>query len=251
MTQRIIGHRGARDLWPENSRTGFRQVLTLDVQGVEFDLHPTADGRLVVIHDPTLDRTTDATGPVAARSAAELRDGVRLRGTEDEGVPLLEEVLDILAPSGRELHIELKADAAGHPYPGLEQAVTALVARRGIAAQCVLTSFSLEVLARLRQAAPQTRLLISLDARSVERQGGIDAVLEAIAALRIELVAVQQALLSERLDLFMARIGGPRLGAWVVNRPEDIARWRAAPIGLITTDRPDLFADPSPGQGAA
>ena len=101
MTQRIIGHRGARDLWPENSRLGFRKVLTLDVQGVEFDVHPTADGRLAVIHDPTLDRTTDATGPVAARSAAALRESVRLRGTEDEGVPLLEEVLDILAPSGR------------------------------------------------------------------------------------------------------------------------------------------------------
>ncbi len=237
--QRIIGHRGARDLWVENSREGFVKVLDLGVQGVEFDVHPSADGQLFVIHDPTLDRTTEGTGPVAARSAAELA-ATRLRGTS-EGIPTLDEVLDILGPSGVELHVELKADVAGNPYPGLEKQVAEHVARRGLAARCVLTSFWLPVLAELRRVAPQAKLLASVDTKSAERQGGVEPLLDALEALRVDLVAVKQDLLAAQMDLFQRRVGGARLGAWVVNTPEDIARWRAAPVGLITTDRPDLF----------
>lgn len=239
-TQRIIGHRGARELWPENSREGFRKVAGLALHGVEFDIHPSADGTLVVIHDPTLERTTEGSGPVSARSAAEL-SGTRLRGSE-EGVPTLDEVLDILAPTGLELHIELKADADGRPYPGLEEQAVRQVTQRGIGARCVLTSFWLPVLATLRRIAPRLRLLASLDPRSVERQGGLDAVLAALELHRIDLIAVRQDLLAERWELLTTRVGAHRLGAWVVNRPDDIARWRATPVGQITTDRPDLFA---------
>jgi ABC-type molybdate transport system permease subunit len=61
----IIGHRGARNLWPENSLDGFRRTRALGIEGVEFDVHIARDGELVVIHDPTLERTTEGTGRVA------------------------------------------------------------------------------------------------------------------------------------------------------------------------------------------
>lgn len=239
MTQKIIGHRGARDIWPENSREGFRKVAALGVHGVEFDVHPSADGQLFVIHDPTLDRTTEGSGPVASQSAEKLAV-TRLRGSE-ETVPTLDEVLDILGPTGLELHVELKADAEGRPYRGLEQAVVAHLERRGLIERCVVTSFWLPVLAELRRVLPEGRLLASLQAKSAESQSGLDAVLEQLERLHVDLIAVRQDLLSERLEMFLARFGGARLGAWVVNHPEDIARWRAAPVGMITTDRPDLF----------
>ncbi|WP_426954290.1 glycerophosphodiester phosphodiesterase family protein [Muricoccus radiodurans] len=239
MTKRIIGHRGAKDIWPENGLTGFRSVLSLPVAGVEFDVHPTADGDLAVIHDPTLDRTTDGIGPVAARTMAELR-ALRLKGGE-EGVPSLDEVLDVLGPSGTELHIELKAGADGQPYPGLETRVADHVRERGLAHRTVLTSFWLEVLARLRVAFPEGRLLASLNRSSVEKQGGLDAVLAGLEASCVDLVAVHHALLSEELDRFVRDVGTERLGAWVINEPKAIAYWLAAPVTLITTDRPDLF----------
>ena len=60
----IAGHRGARDLWPENSLLGFRNLCGLGADAVEFDIHQSADGELVVIHDPLLDRTAHDSGPV-------------------------------------------------------------------------------------------------------------------------------------------------------------------------------------------
>ncbi|MBP0493891.1 glycerophosphodiester phosphodiesterase family protein [Roseomonas indoligenes] len=243
--KRIIGHRGARDLWPENSLTGFRNVLGLGVAGVEFDVHPTVDGDLAVIHDPTLDRTTDGTGPVAALSMAELR-ARRLEGGE-EGVPSLDEVLDVLAPSGVELHIELKVDAGGAPYPGLESRVAEHVRRRGLAERTVLTSFWPEVLHRLRAAFPEGRLLASVNGSSSERLGGLDAVLDEIDTARVDYVAVHHALLTREMDRLQRRVGAPRLGAWVINEPAAVAHWLAAPVALITTDRPDLFAHAARG----
>ena len=67
----IASHRGGALLWPENSRTAFENTAKLPVEQVEFDVHPSRDGGLVVIHDDTLDRTTDASGPIAQRDWAD------------------------------------------------------------------------------------------------------------------------------------------------------------------------------------
>ena len=69
---RIIGHRGARNIWAENSLSGFRSVCALGVDAVELDVHLSSDGEIMVIHDPLLERTTDHTGPVAHLSRAAL-----------------------------------------------------------------------------------------------------------------------------------------------------------------------------------
>ena len=69
----ISSHRGGALLWPENSRIAFENTAKLPVEQVEFDVHPTRDGRLVVIHDDTLDRTTSGRGPVGAQTLAQLK----------------------------------------------------------------------------------------------------------------------------------------------------------------------------------
>ena len=102
----IIGHRGARNLWPENSLDGFERTRDLGVDAVEFDVHLARDGELVVIHDPSLERTTEGTGPVADRTAAR-------QLARDWAFPALEAVLDVYAGTPIELHIEIKTDALG------------------------------------------------------------------------------------------------------------------------------------------
>ena len=86
----IIGHRGGRHLWPENSLYGFRKLLELPVDGVEFDVHLTKAGELLIIHDPTLDRTTDRSGPVADLPAGEHRKVV-LKESDGEAIPTLDD----------------------------------------------------------------------------------------------------------------------------------------------------------------
>ncbi len=248
----IVSHRGARALWPENSMTGFRNTLALGVDAVEFDVHPTRDGKLAVIHDATLDRTTDATGAVAARSLAELR-AVRLTGTE-ESVPSLSEVVALLAPSGLDLHVELKSDAEGVPYDGLPERVLAELDRHRLAGRLVLTSFDPAVLQRLRSLRPDVVLLASMNAVSAERLGGVQAALDLFEGLGVAHVAVEQSLLGDQLELFTARLPPAALGVWTVNETAAIARWIAEPVGLITTDRPDLVRlalrrDPAAGGG--
>lgn len=235
----VIGHRGARDLWPENSLDGFRRTLALGVGGVEFDIHPTTDGRFAVIHDATLDRTTEGSGPVAGFSSAGL-GLVRLKGA-DEGIPILDDVLDLLVPAGVELHVELKADAEARPYPGMEAAVVDFFRRRGLGRQVVLTSFWPAVHEGLRALDPDIRLLASVNRASLDRLGGdLGALLDRLDAARVELIAVEKTLLAAEWDLLQRRCGPDRLGVWVVNGEAELAEWSRRPIRQVTTDRPDL-----------
>jgi glycerophosphoryl diester phosphodiesterase len=227
----IIGHRGARNLWPENSLEGFRRARDLGVDAVEFDVHLARDGELVVIHDPSLERTTKGTGPVADRTAAEL---------DALGVPGLEAVLDVYAGTSIELHIEIKTDALGRPYKGLEKQLLNVIGRRKLEQQTIVTSFVPEILETVRRLSPQQRVLASLDRRSAELFGGLSAALDRFAVISSCMVAIEKGLLADSLDLCLRRVGGEFLGAWVPNEADDIAQWLARPIRQITTDRPDV-----------
>ncbi|GEP55830.1 glycerophosphoryl diester phosphodiesterase [Reyranella soli] len=227
----IIGHRGARNLWPENSLQGFKRTRDLGVDAVEFDVHLSRDGELVVIHDPSLERTTEGTGPVAERTARDL---------DAMGVPGLKAVLDVYAGTPIELHIEIKTDVLGRPYEGLEKRLLDVIGRRKLEHQAVVTSFVPEILETVRRLSPQQRVLASLDRRSAELFGGLPSALDRLAVIGNCMVAVEKGLLADSLDLCLRRVGGEFLGAWVPNDDADIADWLARPIRQITTDRPDV-----------
>jgi len=235
----IAGHRGARDLWPENSLLGFRNLRGLGVDAVEFDIHQSVDGGLVVIHDPLLDRTTHDTGPVGVRTLKQLTT-TRLREAGEERIPTLDNVLDLFSDSELEIHIEIKTDAFGNPYPGIEGRLVEAVKRRGLERRAVLTCFVPEVIMTVRRIWPQARVLASLDRRSAEMMGGISPALDRLAAIPDCIVAVEKSLLTLTLPLALKILGQERLGAWVTNEEKDIAHWLAQPVRQITTDRPDL-----------
>lgn len=232
----IIGHRGGRNLWPENSLSGFRKLKAMPVEGVEFDVHLTGDGELLVIHDPTLDRTTDHSGPVAALPAGAHRN-VRLKDSDGEAIPTLAEVLEIFRDGTMELHVELKAGVGHVAYPGLEAAAAALIDRFGLGERSILTSFHEEILVEIGRVAPHIRRLSSFDRNSAERLGlkaGLDTMLELS-----DIVAVEKSLLLAEWDAITAQVPLERLGAWVPNEEADLKFWLDQPIRQITTDRPD------------
>src|ERR1700730_1532409 len=105
----LAAHRGVSRLWPENSLLAFRNAIALGADFIEFDVHLSKDGELVVIHDPTLDRTTSGSGSVKDRSVAELKV-LRLKdkagALTDESVPTLDEVTAVAAKGKRRMLLE-------------------------------------------------------------------------------------------------------------------------------------------------
>jgi glycerophosphoryl diester phosphodiesterase len=235
---KIIAHRGARNLWAENSLDGFRRTAALPVDAVELDLHLTRDGEVVVIHDPLLDRTTDGEGPVAALSLEALQR-LRLKETVGETVPTLTEVLDVFASTKLELELEMKTDVRGRPYAGLIEKTVGLVEERGLTERVRLTCFVPEVIEAMREAAPRYRRLASLDRRSAEILGGLERAIERFLALDCT-IAIERTLLDIAFERCQAMIGSEHLGVWVPNTPLEIDYWLRKPIGQLTSDRPDL-----------
>ncbi len=108
---KIMGHRGAKAYEPENTLRSVRKALDLGVQAVEIDIHLSRDGRLIVIHDATVDRTTNGKGRVSDLSWKELR---RLDAGLGEPLPVLEEVVALVRGRAH-LFIELKDPKAVAP----------------------------------------------------------------------------------------------------------------------------------------
>ena len=103
---KVTAHRGGSDERPENTLDAFRNAVAIGADVVEFDVRSTADHRLVVLHDRTLDRTTNCTGTVYRLTFAQVR-ACRTNGN-GQPVPTLEEVLDYLAPTSIDIAPEIK-----------------------------------------------------------------------------------------------------------------------------------------------
>lgn len=150
----IMAHRGNRVACPENTLAAFRRALDDGADIIETDVHLTADGVFVCIHDATVDRTTDGTGAVAALTLAQIKALSASYGREGfagERVPTLEETLALL-PAHVALALELKTDRFLEPEVCCRLANA--LDRAGVRARAVVLSFSAARLAALHAAAP-------------------------------------------------------------------------------------------------
>jgi glycerophosphoryl diester phosphodiesterase len=153
------GHRGNPADHPENTMRSFRSAIALGCDLIECDVHLSSDGRLVVIHDHTLDRTTNGTGLVRDYTAAELR---KLDAGDGEKIPLLQEVIE-LAIGQVGLVIELKN--LPPLYPGLEEKLVAMLRQLGAIQECAAVSFNHAAIHELRKVEPSLQLGILEGAR--------------------------------------------------------------------------------------
>lgn len=149
---RIVAHRGGGTLAPENTLGAIRLGAAMGFKGVEFDVMLAGDGTPVVIHDETIDRTTDGKGSVPAMSYAELS---KFRIGTDERIPKYEEVGALCRELGLWANVEIK------PAKGHERATGDAVARmtrelwKGAPIAPLLSSFSPDALAAAQAAAPE------------------------------------------------------------------------------------------------
>ena len=151
----------------------FRSAIAAGCDLIECDVHLSSDGRLVVIHDHTLDRTTNGTGLVKDHTAAELR---KLDAGQGEKIPLLQEVVE-LALGKVGLVIEIKQ--LPQLYPGLEEKLLNMLRQLGAVAECAVVSFNHAAIHELRKLEPKLQLGILEGARPMHpatllREAGAD-----------------------------------------------------------------------------
>lgn len=153
----VLGHRGIKAKYPENTMISFENAINLGVDLIEFDINVTKDGELVVIHDNTIDRTSNQTGFTRDYTLEELKSfdfGCRFdekfKGAQ---IPTFREVLTLAAPHKQLLlNVEIK-DMAHETV----DATVAMIHEFGIAERCVIACFDAEIIRYLKSAHPEMR----------------------------------------------------------------------------------------------
>ena len=153
---KIYAHRGSSGTHPENTIAAFLDAAKLPIHGIEFDVHLTKDGELVVIHDEKIDRTSNGTGFVKDMTLAELRNfdfgswfSYKFKG---ERIPTVYEVLQIFSETTHHLNIELKSDVIN--YPGMTEKVLDLIGNLNLDNRVVISSFNLDAIRTVKELAP-------------------------------------------------------------------------------------------------
>jgi len=240
MRPMVYAHRGGAALAPENTLVAFETGLAAGADGIELDVRLSLDGVAVVMHDPTLERTTDGCGPVDAWTAAELaaldagcrfeRDGAfpfRGRGV---GVPSLRDVLDRHRRTS--LIVELKSSD-----PRLARAVVDDIHAAGATDRVTVGSFQTGALDAVRALDPAMRT--GADTDSVRH--GVDGLRAkpAFDAFQVPEVSAGVRIVTPE---FIARAHGAGVSVlvWTVNRADDMRRLLDWGVDGLITDRPDL-----------
>ena len=237
----FAAHRGGAALWPENSLLAFGNAVALGADYLELDVHLSRDGEIVVIHDPTLDRTTAGSGPVRERTAAELR-ALRLKdragAVTAEPIPTLDEVVALAAAGRRQMLLEIKTDEQRRRYPGIEEKVLELLDRHRFTSFAIVMSFEAETWRRLRQLRPDARAGALYSPRMLPASG-VELELQSLRQAGVVFVGLDQRLVNADVAR-QARLAGLTLGVWTVNEREAIERFVGQGVGIVITDRPDL-----------
>lgn len=232
-----IGHRGAAGLAPGNTLAAFQAALDLGIDGVELDVHRCRTGEVVVIHDFSVDRTTNGSGKVRDLSLAEIqaldagsRFDPRFAG---EGIPTLAQVFDLV---GDRLLVNVELKSFSPRTDGLESEVIRLVRERGLADTVLVSSFNPFSLRRVRRLDPGLKLGL-LYAHKLPFPLNRDWL---GFLFRPEALHPDHPMVDERL-VARARARGQEVNAWTVNEAADMRRLVALGVHGIITDRPDVL----------
>lgn len=238
----VVAHRGAAAEAPENTMLAFRRAVELGADAIEVDVHLTSDGKLAVIHDETLDRTTSLSGPVAGKTMAQIRradaghhfqapDGTFPFRGKGLRVPTLAEVLAWL-PEGVGLVVEVKARAA--TGPAVEALRGSKVRAAGAATLIGFDEAAIDEAHRLDPDLPTGYLLVPSQAAEPALAWAVEHGHAAIHPWEGDLGLDPMPLLA------LAHAYGRQVGCYVVNDPERMQQLAALGLWGFVTDFPGV-----------
>ena len=228
----IIAHRGDKACAPENTLSAFKQAADKGAAGIEFDVKLTADGQVIVMHDQTVDRTTNGSGDVSKLTLAAVRDldaGVQFPGKfPGEKVPTLEEVFETI---GNRLYMNVELTNYHTPNDALVARVVELVRKHGLENLVLFSSFfpwNLRKARLLLPAVPRGLLtlpgLLGYWGRTFGWRGDVQALHPHFTGVTAGLV--------DRVH-----VAGKRINIWTVLAETDIKRMIGLGVdGIITAD---------------
>jgi glycerophosphoryl diester phosphodiesterase len=238
----IIAHRGDSAHRPENTLASFASALEVGADIVELDVQLTKDARLAVIHDPTVDRTTDGTGPVRELTLQELRAlsaGYPARfgsAYAGERVPTLEEVLGFLKGRARAL-IEIKRESISDDAQGGVEALCVEAVRRAhMSGDVALISFDARALVRCRELGPEVKR------GHIFHRATADEVVAGARAVECDLVMPEKAMLSDEL-VRLAKQARLNVATWVVDEPAELRSLLRYDLFAVGTNRPGVLLE--------
>jgi len=219
-----IGHRGAPREFPENSVPAFKRAFERGADAVELDVHATADGEVVVHHDPVISRDANSYGgvPIADLAFAQLK-AVRL--DEGIGIPTLAEVLRI-TPEGRRVYVEIKGES-------IEELVAEIIRRNSV--DCAVHSFDHSAIAKLERIAPEIPRGILYDGSPID----VEAAMRETGARDVW----PNWKLIDRATIDVVRARGGRVIAWTVNSFAAAQDLEGIGVSGVCTDDVRLLGD--------
>jgi glycerophosphoryl diester phosphodiesterase len=220
----VISHAACKGHAPENTLLGVRRAIELSADGIEIDVHASRDGVPVLIHDDTVDRTTDGTGAVSQMTLDELRG---LDAGDGERVPTLAETLDLTR--GRCLLVMEVKQAA------IEEQVLRVVRDQRALGDCVVHSFNPQVVGRFRALEPTLPAALLTAGLNITDWNEL-------FALALSLNAQGISVLFGKVDANLVRRAHLRklsVYTWTVDEADDMRRMRDCGVDAITTDYPD------------
>lgn len=231
----IVSHRGGLCVHAENSIEAFVWSAQQGFDEIEFDLHMTSDGGLVVFHDLVLQHTSHGFGEISQRTLAELK-ATSLRGTT-ETIPSFDDLLRAIASYPIGLRVELKRSRTKRPYANIFEPVVAALDRHGLRKRAVISSFEPEALVQFAESGFPTAIWYD----RIQRPDQIELIewLPQLARQGVRDIAIH--VNEYTAERYRAASGaGFRLGIWTVNGQSRLDYWLRQPLDFLVTDQPDL-----------
>lgn len=234
---KLFAHRGVSGEYPENTMAAFKAAVEMGADGIELDVQLTKDGQVVVIHDETINRTTNGIGYVKDFEWKQLRrydagswfDPLFI----NERIPLLEEVLELVKDRNPHMlmNIELKNDLL--EYPHLEEKVLEIVNKLEMKEQTIISSFNSESLVKVNQLDPtiETAFLFA----------GIPTdIMTRIKTLPIQALHCEASFAQSIIGRKIRDMGMP-LRVFTINSLEEFTLLKKEKVPVIITDYPHIF----------
>jgi glycerophosphoryl diester phosphodiesterase len=243
----LVAHRGGAALAPENTLAAFRKGLALGVDYLEMDVHMSKDGIPVVIHDPTIDRTTDGSGRVSDYTVAQLQAfnaAAKFPGgaTERQVIPTFAQVLDLARDTPVRLEVEVKTDTNGRRYPGIEQKLLDELAARSMLDRVKILAFEFDTLKQVKALNPRVLCIALISVEYYRAHGAIPpaAVIDDVMTYGADGIGVDKNLLSAALTEEAHR-RNLLVGVWTADAEADMLKFAEMRVDSITSNRPDAL----------